>query len=53
MIRFYPKELEDNYYRLLAYYILTIFWELLITNYQNMVIQRGALHMAGGDGGEV
>ena len=42
VICFYPKELENNYYRLLAYYILTIFWELLITNYQNMVIQRGA-----------
>ena len=42
VICFYPRELENNYYRLLAYYILTIFWELLITHYQNMVIQRGA-----------
>ena len=31
VICFYPKELENNYYRLLAYYILTIFWESLIT----------------------
>ena len=47
VICFYPKELENNYYSLLAYNLLTIFWKLLITNYQNMVISDGCKWPAG------